>query len=59
MNVLTNSLYNVYLDKKLAKELWESLDREYKTEDAGAKNFVMLLFIGYRMVDSKSMVSQV
>ena len=34
MNALTDSLYNVYIDKKTAKELWESLDRKYKTEDA-------------------------
>ncbi|RVW48063.1 hypothetical protein CK203_073479 [Vitis vinifera] len=32
MNGLADSLYNVYSDKKTAKELWESLDRKYKTE---------------------------
>ena len=26
MNALTDSLYNVYTDKKTVKELWESLD---------------------------------
>ncbi|RVW50112.1 hypothetical protein CK203_114527 [Vitis vinifera] len=31
MNGLVDSLYNVYSDKKTAKELWESLDRKYKT----------------------------
>ena len=35
MNALTDSLYNVYSDKKTTKELWESLDRKYKIEDAG------------------------
>ncbi|KAH9670173.1 hypothetical protein KPL70_016878 [Citrus sinensis] len=34
INGLTDSLYNVYIGKKTAKELWESLDRKYKTEDA-------------------------
>ena len=37
MNALTDSLYNVYTDKKTTKELWESLDRKYKTKDVGAK----------------------
>ena len=41
MNALTNSLYNVYTDKKTTKELWESLDRKYKIEDARAKKFVV------------------
>ncbi|KAL5582045.1 hypothetical protein UlMin_014487 [Ulmus minor] len=40
LNGLTDSLYNVYSDKKMAKELWESLDRKYKSENAGSKKFV-------------------
>ena len=56
MNSLTDSLYNVYSAKKTAKELWESLDRKYKTEDAGAKKFLVGRFLDYKMVDSKSVV---
>ncbi|RVX19809.1 hypothetical protein CK203_005258 [Vitis vinifera] len=56
MNGLADSLYNVYSDKKTAKELWESLDRKYKTEDAGAKKFVVGRFLDYKMVDSKTVV---
>ena len=59
MNALTDSLSNVYTDKKTAKELWASIDRKYKTEDAGAKKFVVGRFLDYKMVDSKTMVSQV
>ena len=57
MNVLTDSLYNVYIDKKTAKELWESLDQIYKTEDAEAKKFVLDRILDYKMVDSKIVVS--
>ena len=59
MNALTNSLYFVYTDKKTTKVLWESLDRKYKTEDVRAKNFVVGRFLDYKMVDSKTMISQV
>ncbi|KAL5573706.1 hypothetical protein UlMin_023303 [Ulmus minor] len=59
LNGLTDSLYNVYSDKKTAKELWESLDRKYKSEDAGSKKFVVGRFLDYKMVDSKSVISQV
>ena len=31
MNSLADALYNVYCVKKTAKELWESLDKKYKT----------------------------
>ena len=41
LNGLDNTLYNVYCAKKTAKELWESLEKKYKTEDAGVKKFVV------------------
>ena len=59
MNALTDSLYNVYQDKKTTKEIWESLNRLYKTEDAGVKKFVVSRFLDYRMINSKIVVSQV
>ena len=49
----------MYSTKKSAKELWESLDRKYKTEDAGAKKFLVGRFLDYKMVDSKTVISQV
>ncbi|KAL5563278.1 hypothetical protein UlMin_033025 [Ulmus minor] len=59
LNGLTDSLYNVYRDKKTAKELWEFLDRKYKSKDARSKKFVVGRFLDYKMVDSKSVISQV
>ncbi|GKD89645.1 hypothetical protein Tco_1365152, partial [Tanacetum coccineum] len=52
-------LYNVYCKTTTAKELWESLERKYKTEDAGTTKFVVACFLDYKMVDSKSVASQV
>ncbi|RVW41557.1 Retrovirus-related Pol polyprotein from transposon TNT 1-94 [Vitis vinifera] len=40
MNGLADSLYNVYSDKKTAKELWESLDRKYKLRMPGLRNLL-------------------
>ncbi|GKF68555.1 hypothetical protein Tco_0198234, partial [Tanacetum coccineum] len=37
-----------------AKELWESLEHKYKTEDAGTKKFMVARFLDYKMVDSKN-----
>ena len=59
MNGLHDSLYNVYCAIKTVKELWESLDQKYKTEDAGAKKFVVGRFLDFKMVDSKTVISQV
>ena len=57
LNGLDNTLYNVYSLIKTTRELWESLDRKYKTEDAGMKKFVVGRFLYYKMVDSKTVIS--
>ena len=59
LNGLADPLYNVYCKIPTAKELWESLERKYKTEDAGTKKFVVARFLDYKMVDSKTVISQV
>ena len=59
LNGLDNTLYNVYCAFNTARELWESLDKKYKTEDAGLKKFVMGKFLDYKMLDSKTVISQV
>ena len=43
----------------MARELWESLDRKYKIEDVGMKKYVVGRFLDYKMVDSKTIISQV
>ncbi|VVA26471.1 PREDICTED: UBN2_2 domain-containing [Prunus dulcis] len=59
LNALDDSLYDVYVVFTTAKELWESLEKKYKTEDAGSKNFVVGKFLDFKMVDSKPIVNQV
>ncbi|XP_048133213.1 uncharacterized protein LOC115733258 [Rhodamnia argentea] len=59
LNGLDNILYNVYSPLKTAKELWESLDKKYKTEDVGLKKFIVGKFLDFKMVDSKIVLSQV
>ncbi|KAK9944760.1 hypothetical protein M0R45_010310 [Rubus argutus] len=58
LNGLDNTLYNVYSPMKTAKALWESLDKKYKTEDAGKKKYIIGRFLDYKMVDSKTVLSQ-
>ena len=45
LNGLDNTSYNVYSPIQTAKELWESLDKKYKTEDAGLKKPVVGHFL--------------
>lgn len=59
LNALDDSLYDVYAVFTTAKELWESLEKKYKTEDAGSKKFVVGKFLDFKMMDSKPVVNQV
>ncbi|KAK3014683.1 hypothetical protein RJ639_009812 [Escallonia herrerae] len=59
LNGLDNALYNVYSPMINANALWDSLERKYKTEDAGSKKFVVGKFLNFKMVDSKTVISQV
>ncbi|GJZ53546.1 pol polyprotein [Tanacetum coccineum] len=59
LNGLVDSLYNVYCKTTTAKELWESLERKYKIEDASTKKFAVACFLDYKMVDSKNVITQV
>ena len=59
MNCLADSLYNVYSSKQSSKDLWESLDRKYKTEDVSSKKYIVGRFLEYKMVDNKTVFSQV
>jgi len=48
-----DSLYNIYSPIPMAKKLWASLDKKYKTKDAGTKKFIVGWFLRYKMVDRK------
>lgn len=59
LNGLDNTLYNMYSNVKSAKELWESLDTKYKIDDVSTKTFIVGWFLDYKMVDNKTVISQV
>ncbi|KAD5961624.1 hypothetical protein E3N88_13097 [Mikania micrantha] len=59
LNGLVDALYNVHCKITTAKELWESLDKKYRTEDAGTKKLMVARFLDYKMVDTKTVLNQV
>uniref|UniRef100_A0A1U7VSB8 Uncharacterized protein LOC104216468 n=1 Tax=Nicotiana sylvestris TaxID=4096 RepID=A0A1U7VSB8_NICSY len=55
---LEDDLYNIYSGVETSKELWTALEKKYKTKDAELKKFVAAEFLDYKMVDSKSVITQ-
>ncbi|KAB2632122.1 hypothetical protein D8674_028369 [Pyrus ussuriensis x Pyrus communis] len=56
LNSLDDNLYEIYSLCKIAKELWESLEKKCRIDDADSKKFVISKFLKYTMMDSKSVV---
>ncbi|XP_016567868.1 uncharacterized protein LOC107866234 [Capsicum annuum] len=59
LNGLQDELYNVYSGMKTAKELWGRWKKKYKTKYAGTKKFFVARFLEFKMIENKSVVSQV
>ncbi|CAA7022828.1 unnamed protein product [Microthlaspi erraticum] len=45
---LVDQLFNVYSEVKSSKELWEDLDRKYKTFNVGSGKFATAKFLNLR-----------
>ena len=58
-NRLDDTLYDIYSMCSTIKEVWESLEKKYKTEDAGAMKFMISKFLKFVMVDRKTIMKQV
>ncbi|KAK3009272.1 hypothetical protein RJ639_013837 [Escallonia herrerae] len=59
---MSYTLYDVYEIKyanNTANELWDDLDNKYKTEEVGNKKFLISKLFDFRMVDSKSVITQI
>ncbi|GJR41378.1 retrovirus-related pol polyprotein from transposon TNT 1-94 [Tanacetum coccineum] len=59
LNALDDSMYDIYSTFATAKEIWESLEKKYRTQVACSKKFVVGKFLNFRMNDAKPVVKQV
>nr|XP_016438371.1 PREDICTED: uncharacterized protein LOC107764329 [Nicotiana tabacum] len=51
LSCLNDDLYNVYSVMKTSRELWNALEKKYKTEDGGLKKFAAAKFLDFKMID--------
>jgi hypothetical protein len=60
LNEFDNTPYSVYSLIKSAKTLWKVLiKKKNKNEDVGMKKFIVNNFMDFKMVDSRTIISQV
>lgn len=58
LNALSDALFDVYENALTAKEVWDSLQAKYLTEDATSKKFIVGQFMNFCMVDTKPVIDQ-
>ncbi|MGG6712787.1 UNVERIFIED_CONTAM: hypothetical protein ITH36_24460, partial [Salmonella enterica subsp. enterica serovar Weltevreden] len=58
LNVMSNTLFDTYLEVETSKELWDKLEAKYVSEDASSKKFLVANFMKYVMVDSRPVMEQ-
>ena len=59
LSELEDDFYNFYNAITISKELWDALEKKYKTKYACLKKFVVTKILDYKMVDNKTIGSQV
>jgi hypothetical protein len=59
LNTLDNTQYNIYSSIKSVKALLKTLDKNFKVEIISMKKFKVDKFSGFKMVDSRIIMSQV
>ena len=58
LNGLSDALFDIHSEALCAKELWDTLELKYITEDASSKKFLVSDFNNYKMEDSRSVTEQ-
>nr|XP_033511997.1 uncharacterized protein LOC117276747 [Nicotiana tomentosiformis]XP_033511998.1 uncharacterized protein LOC117276747 [Nicotiana tomentosiformis] len=59
LNHMTNSLFDLFINYKSAKVIWDSLEKKYGADDTGKKKYVVEKWIKFQMVDDKPVMEQV
>nr|GFB16039.1 zinc finger, CCHC-type [Tanacetum cinerariifolium] len=58
LNVMFDSLFDVYQNVETFKELWDTLEAKYMAEDASGKKFLVSNLTNYKMTYSRPVLKQ-
>ncbi|KAL0443926.1 UNVERIFIED_CONTAM: hypothetical protein Slati_2115300 [Sesamum latifolium] len=56
---MTNKLFDLFVNKKSAKEIWKTLETRYGGDDADRKKYVVGKWLQFLMTDDKPILDQV
>ncbi|KAK4386389.1 hypothetical protein Sango_2509500 [Sesamum angolense] len=59
LNYMTNTLFDLFVNHKSARTIWNTLESRYGGDDAGRKRYVVGKWLQFQIVDGKSIMDQV
>jgi hypothetical protein len=57
VGVLVETLQDMFIRYKIAKEIWDTLNTEYGGSDVGTELYIIEQYYDYQIVDGKSLVT--
>ncbi|KAL0405663.1 UNVERIFIED_CONTAM: hypothetical protein Slati_3880200 [Sesamum latifolium] len=59
LNHMTNTLFDLFVNQKSAKEIWNTLETRYGGDNTGRKKYVVGKWLQFHMTDDKPIMDQV
>lgn len=59
LSQMANNLFDLFINQKSAKVIWETLVKRYGDDDAGKKKYVVGNWLRFQMVDNKPIMEQI
>ncbi|KAK4391846.1 Retrovirus-related Pol polyprotein from transposon TNT 1-94 [Sesamum angolense] len=59
LNYMTNTLFDLFVNHKSARTIWNTLESRYGSDDAWRKKYVVGKWLQFQIVDGKSIMDQV
>ncbi|KAL0392699.1 UNVERIFIED_CONTAM: hypothetical protein Sradi_2492700 [Sesamum radiatum] len=56
---MTNTLYDLFVNHKSARAIWNTLESRYESDDAGSKKYVVRKWLQFHILDGKPIMDQV
>ncbi|KAL2248461.1 uncharacterized protein LOC105162750 [Sesamum indicum] len=58
-NQMNNSLFDLFVNYRSAKEIWSTMEIRYAGDDAGRKKYIIVKWVQFQMVDEKPIMDQI
>ena len=59
LNTISNELFDIHCQFKVAKEIWDAMNKKYILEDVGTQKYAIRNFRNFQMTEDRDVSSQI